>query len=520
MKRIITFIIALSLAAAPINSFASPPEFAGGVNNEYEYEEIVFITGKPVKFIGTARITEKDKTDTKTVSYRIDLTPAQSNGDNSSRDKLTRNITYITEYDERNDKGQTIGHTRVNSYNETIVINGDTFALRDYQFSKSDLIDNRPAADFYSGNITGRKVYEINGRGRASEGQVIVDISGGNVGYENFWGATETQIIDFIYNVNWNLPVGNGGDEGAQARSWQGTVRSQVSDSMTRELRYSDNETSFSSFDGGYMRISNSEIVSKYDYDLPFIYQSLGGEGENEQVNEIIDNRRRNQGTAHLSKEMVPKIERLIVPKFRDLGGHWAENHINKLYSLDVFDEVSTFFVPDVPMNREEFTKALMRASDIRPSQEPEKRQSRRNREPEISPFVDVPVEDVNYQYIKSGVEKGIIQGVSEDRFAPKDHLTRAHAITVIIRALGFENKAPTPGYITSFSDDRLIPSWAKDSIYMAQDIGLVQGDQANRVNPNDVLTRAEASALLVRFLEFLEKDLQQDYRENIILFN
>jgi len=54
----------------------------------------------------------------------------------------------------------------------------------------------------------------------------------------------------------------------------------------------------------------------------------------------------------------------------------------------------------------------------------------------------------------------------------------------------------------------------------MAKEIGLIQGDQLNRVNPNQVLTRAEASAMLVRFLEFLEQDLQQDYRENIILFN
>lgn len=515
MKKTISIILILSIVIMPVRSFASPPEFAGGVNNEYEYEEIVFITGEPIKFTGTIRITEKDKTDTKTVSYRIDLTPVENTG----RDKLTRNVTYVTEYDERNDKGQTIGRTKVSSYNETIVLNGDSFTLKDYQFSKSDVIDNRPASDFYSGNITGRKVYDINKRGRTSEGEVIVDISGGNVGYENFWGATETQIIDFIYNVNWKTTTENeDGETVTSDKGWQGTVRSQVADSMTKELRYSDNEANFSSFDGGYMRITNSEIVSKYDYDLPYIQKSTDEQGD---IVETVDNWRRNKGTAHLSKEKVPQIERLIVPKFRDLGGHWAESHINKLYSLDVFDEVSTFFVPDAPMNREEFTRAVMRASNIRPTQEePKRRTSRRNREPEVSPFIDVLVEDVNYEYIKNGVERGIIQGISKDRLAPKDYLTRAQAITVIIRALGFENKAPTPGYITSFSDDRQIPSWAKDSIYMAKEIGLVKGDESNRINPNEELTRAEASAMLVRFLEFLEKDLQQDYRENIILYN
>ena len=247
---------------------------------------------------------------------------------------------------------------------------------------------------------------------------------------------------------------------------------------MTKELRYSDNEANFSSFNGGYMRVINEEIVSKYEYDIPWTDE----DGQ--------DNWRRKRGTLYLSKEMVPKIERLIVPKFRDLGGHWAENYINKLYSLDVFDEVTTFFIPDVPMTRVEFTKAIIRSCDIRPAQDSKKRAGRKDKEPEISPFIDVDIEDSNYTYIKNGVEKGIIEGISKDEFAPKNSLTRAQAATIIIRALGFENKAPTPGYITSFADDRLIPLWAKDSIYIAREIGLLQGDQLNRVNPNEKLTK------------------------------
>ncbi len=495
----------LSLVVVPISSFASPPEYAGGVNNEYEYEEIVFITGEPILFVGTAKITENDKVDTKTVGYQIDLIPAQNTGGSAGKDKLTRKITYVTDYDARDDKGQTIGHTRVSKYSETIDIDGDKYTLKDYQFSKSEVIDNRPAADFYSGNVTARKVYDINGRGRAAEGEAIIDFGGGNVGYKNFWGETETQMIDYVYNVYWhNEPEKN----------WQGTVRNQVSDSTTKELRYSDNEANFSSFNGGYMRISNGQIVSKYDYDLPTKINS------NNDSPDGINNLVRDQGTKSLSKEVVPKIERLIVPKFKDLGGHWAEAYISKLYSLDVFDEVSDFFIPDVAMTREEFTKGIMRASDIRPIEEPAKKSKKRDQEPEVSIFEDISVEDPNYKYIKSGFEKGIINGISKEKFAPKDYLTRAQAITIIVRALGFENKAPTPGYITPFADDRLIPIWAKDSIYMGQEIGLVEGDNLNRINPDDELTRAEASALLVRFLEFLEKDLQVDYRENIILFN
>ncbi|MCL6546071.1 MAG: S-layer homology domain-containing protein, partial [Bryobacteraceae bacterium] len=89
--------------------------------------------------------------------------------------------------------------------------------------------------------------------------------------------------------------------------------------------------------------------------------------------------------------------------------------------------------------------------------------------------------------------------------------------VTILIRALGFATKAPNPGYYTDFSDDDDIPSWAKDSIYVAREINLIQGDNYNRINPDEKLTRAEASAMLVRFLEFLQKDLQKDYRDSLI---
>jgi hypothetical protein len=251
-------------------------------------------------------------------------------------------------------------------------------------------------------------------------------------------------------------------------------------------------------------------MVSRYDYNLP----KFDDDG-------TLDGRKRDSYIMELSMEMVPKLERLVVPKFRDLNGHWAQNSIEKLYSLDVFDEQSSFFSPNIPFTRGEFTKGIIRACDIRSTMENEKRSSRSRREPpEESPFKDVAVADANYQYIKSGLEKQIISGVSPGLFEPDEPLTRAQAITILIRALGFENKAPNPGYYTSFTDDHSIPNWAKDSIYVARELNLISGDEYNRVNPNKVVTRAEASSMLVRFLEFLEKDLQRDYRENIIQFN
>jgi hypothetical protein len=256
------------------------------------------------------------------------------------------------------------------------------------------------------------------------------------------------------------------------------------------------------------MKITTREMLSIYDYNLP---KMDGG---------TPDSNKRKNGTVKLSQKMLPGIERLIVPKFRDIGGHWAEEYINMLYSLDVFDENAQFFMPNVPMTRVEFTKAVMRACNIRPAADTKKSSvARRSKVQEAPVFKDVSVSDQDYQYIKDAVEKGIIRGNINGNFRPKDPLTRAEAMVILIRALGFESMVPNPGYKTAFDDDHLIPGWAKDSIYVAKEIGLVKGDNRNYVNAGKTLTRSEASALLSNFLEFLQRDLQKDYRENILLY-
>jgi hypothetical protein len=493
MKQFIAIIIAVALLNFPIGVLAVPTEFSGGVNNEYQYEEYVFLSGEPVKFSGSYKITESSKSDKKTTNYRFTLTPEGT----GLSGKLDRQVTYTTIYAKRDDKGQTIAQTSLSRIRETINIGDDKYQLEDFQFSKSDVIDNRPVSDYYSGNFIGRKYYTINN----DEGEAIITISGGNAGYENFWGSTDTQIINYTISVS--------REKENTDISWQGSVKVQVSDSTTKVLKYSDNEASYSSIQGGHMKVTEREMVSKYDYTLPKMDEGVP-----------IKNKKIS-GTRELFKSMVPKVERLIVPKFRDVGGHWAEEDINKLYSLDVFDDNSQFFAPNVPMTRVEFTKGVMRACDIRPNlDEKKKTSSKRNRQTEKSPFIDVSSTDEDYQYIKDAVDKGIINGVDSEHFKPQKPLTRAEAIVILIRALGFENKAPTPGFATSFDDDRIIPGWAKDAIYVAKEIGLLKGDSSNKVNPDKALTRAEASALLVRFLQFLESDLQKDYRENIILYN
>ena len=116
--------------------------------------------------------------------------------------------------------------------------------------------------------------------------------------------------------------------------------------------------------------------------------------------------------------------------------------------------------------------------------------------------------------------KKGSLHGVTPDRFNPDGPLTRVQAIAILVRALGMEGRAPSPGFRTHYVDDHKISDWAKDSVYVATELGLVSGDEFNRFNPQQPLTRAQAAALTDRFLQFLENDLQQNYRDDILFFD
>lgn len=502
MRRVLLIVLLAGIMLCPLPALAVPPDYAGGINNEYQYEEIVFLSGEPIKFMGSCDVSEKGNGDLKSISYKFSLEPE----DKGIEGKLDRRVTYETVYSKYAEQGQTTGQTTVKSCRETVEIGDDKFVLEDYQFSGSDVIDNRPASDFNSGTLVARKYYLIN----KDEGTALLDISGGTSGYSNFWGRTETQILDYTLRVDRTVVLSNeeGDEEDTRKVSWEGSARVLVSDSTRKSLLYSANNATLSTIPGGHMVVTDREMFSRYDYNLPRMNDGAPSGSS------------RDKGQIELNTEMLPQVARLIIPKFRDIGGHWAEEDIRRLYSLNVFEGDSPFFLPDTPMSRADFIMAMVKSCNIQVQAEQNSRSrfGSRTKTQETSPFRDVPVTDPRYTSIKAAVERGLIKGSTTGYFMPEQSLTRAQAVTILIRALGFEHNAPAPGYSTQYSDDASIPDWARDSIYVASNIGLIEGN-GNRIYPERVMTRAEASAMLVRFLNFLERDLQEDYREDIVLY-
>lgn len=474
MKKITVYVAAILLMLTMFTPAVSAKvvDYNGGVQDEYMYEEVFFLSGFPIKFTGKATVTEKESKNQITYTYKFNLT-------SNSGDKLTRNVVYISDLTNYDTKNQTTSKTSVKSYSEKVTLTDkSTYTLDDYQFSEGAIIDNNPATDYYSGNMIARKIYIKNSPAAGKE-TITVHMSGRDVGYENFWGSTDTQIIDH------------------EIVTPQGTsfVTSKVSDSKSKVLEYEEHTPSLSSFDGGHAVISSSNMVAEYSYNIPY------GAGS---------------GNFYLNKEKTPKIERLIVPKFRDIASHWSKPNIEKLYSLGIFDESSNFFSPDAAMKKDQFTVSVAKAVDLRVLDEkPTKKTTVKK-----ALFEDLDPKDPNYAYIESALNKGIVSPVNDKKFGANNSITRAEAVTIIVRSLGLEGRAPSPGYKTKFIDDNKIPKEAKDSIYVASELGLIDPDSKNRINASEVLTRGKASQLLVRYMNFLESDLKQNYRDDMLYFN
>ena len=456
-----------------IDASAASPETTGAVKNEYTYEEAVFISGAPIVFTGTSKnikITQKEGKGKLTESFNMKLT--------SGTNTLTRSVSYESDVVDHTTIGQKTANGVVKKYSEKIVIGGVTYTLADYQFSQGTVTDNRAASDYYSGNVISRKTYMIEGKKNQPEQTISIDTDSRHVGYENFWGATETQITEMVI-TNSNGTTGH--------------VKNRLSTSKSRVLNYEENSASLSSFDGGYSVVSEKDVISEYTYNL-----ASGS-----------------SGTLNLEKEYMPTIERLIIPKFRDITNHSAKNGINKLYSLGIYQDASNFFSPNTPMKRADFTIAIGKAVDLRVMEE------KKSKKPSTSIFKDVKRTMKDYAYIESAVNKGIIKGVTPEYFKPDNPITRAQAAAIFVRALGLENKAPEPGYVTKFTDDAKIPNYARDGIYIVNELGLMTGDPVTgRFNPNDPITRAQASIVLERFLNYLENDLKQNHRDDVLFFD
>lgn len=117
----------------------------------------------------------------------------------------------------------------------------------------------------------------------------------------------------------------------------------------------------------------------------------------------------------------------------------------------------------------------------------------------ERNPFLDTD----NYTVLQL-YALGIINGKSEDSFAPDDTITREEAATILYRIMNFV-KMPMPDSVNEqaiYDDDNAISDWAKTAVYTVSNIDIMQGVGNNIFSPQDHITVEQTIAIMLRLKE------------------
>lgn len=112
--------------------------------------------------------------------------------------------------------------------------------------------------------------------------------------------------------------------------------------------------------------------------------------------------------------------------------------------------------------------------------------------------------------YITESANRLFVNGVTTTQFKPREEVTRAQFVTMVVRGLGID-KVNANNSKAPYSDIKAT-DWFNDYIYIASDNGLLDGFSGNTFNPNQPITRAE-----MMLIAFNASKLVSDFDDKVI---
>ena len=118
--------------------------------------------------------------------------------------------------------------------------------------------------------------------------------------------------------------------------------------------------------------------------------------------------------------------------------------------------------------------------------------------------FADVDDSSWFKSAVDFALERGLMKGVSDDRFAPNDSLDRGMLITILWRLEG----SPASDAQVPFTD--LTEDWYKTAVAWAYEKEIVMGVSATEYAPGAKITREQIAAVLYRYSQFKGYDISE----------
>ncbi|MBQ3224340.1 MAG: S-layer homology domain-containing protein [Oscillospiraceae bacterium] len=206
--------------------------------------------------------------------------------------------------------------------------------------------------------------------------------------------------------------------------------------------------------------------------------------------------------------------------RFTDLANHaWAADAINTLADDGIIKGTTAVtYSPANNITRADFALLLVRAFDLTSDN--------------TENFADVSASDYFAAELAIARNTGIVNGIGDNKYAPRNTITRQDMMVIVYRALqslslplegseaqpnvGADDKSllleekgdrrmAVDEVLSQYSDFTSVAPYARDAVSALISVGLVNG-KSGRIAPTDYTTRAEVAVLIKRILDYTKK--------------
>ena len=353
---------------------------------------------------------------------------------------------------------------------------------------KGDIdVDTISSLDFYlldGSSYTGATTISENTNATESNGSPITM----NVSDDSTWTVTKDSMVS-------NLNVENGGkivdtdgqtikivkEDGTVLVEGDSDITVTVTGSYTTTVSTDENNT------------LNGTIIDRDDFDVAYNTNTEYGSNAGSDRNEDVTIQEPTGGDDAMGGDKPPEMPggETALP-FTDVSSdHWAYNDIVDIYNAGLMTgTASDAFSPELSINRAMIVSILYRLED----------------EPAVSDsgFTDVADDAWYAQAVAWAKANNIVSGYSDTTFGPEDVLTREQFAAILYRYAaykGYDTTIADGADLNAYTDANSISDGFDNVVLWANNKGYINGMTTTTLAPQGTTTRAQAAAILLRFL-------------------
>ena len=252
----------------------------------------------------------------------------------------------------------------------------------------------------------------------------------------------------------------------------------------------------------GVLILIGIAVFIAYSFEL-FPFQSNGNNDTSYSDSTVGETDEPPESTPEATPEIIPEPVTPSPHPFIDVADtQWYAPYVQTVYERGITQGVAdTLFAPAASFDRAQVAAALFRLHHDRQAD---------ISDPRGTPFDDVGDREWYAPYIAWAYEHDIVTGISGRRFAPSDLVTREQLAVMLHRFASFMDYDTDVRQSTQWSDfidHDEISTWAgaEDALIWANYHSIITGNPNATIDPDGSAVRAEAAAILVRFIAAFE---------------